>query len=115
MNTEQLVQWALKTVDNEGVEHEGDVAVAVAVLDLAERTGALGVVMAYGAPPVDTAALDQGRAEARYEIAMWLRTVPAAGWLKRRTVSVATVEEVVEALASAIEHGEHTARRSDVD
>ncbi|KKN87360.1 hypothetical protein LCGC14_0258140 [marine sediment metagenome] len=59
------------------------------------------MVMAYGAPPIDE------RVDERYKIAGWLRGFDALARAARRTVSVVTVEEVLTAIAAAIEAGEY--------
>jgi len=72
-------------------------------------------VLAYAAPLVelDEQSLKVGRADERYDILNWLRSIDAVSFSGRRTVSTVSVEEFVAGLAEAIRMGTHRGGGAD--
>jgi hypothetical protein len=75
------------------------------LIDMAGES--FGPAVAYATPPVDDNSVRLGEAQERQNVLRWLRGLDGQQLLGRRTVSVATISEVLERLAEAITCGEH--------
>lgn len=109
------LRWLVEIADRveryaEGVDD--DVIAAVVTVDELQRLvdlagEAFGPVVAYASPMMDDTSVEIGAAEERRRIIEWLQRTDLVELVGRRTVSVASMLEVKQALVEALERGEH--------